>query len=125
MSSSVPSSGIFMTDKAADIKNKVNKYAFSGGGVSVEEHKANGGDIEVDVPYQWLRFFMEDDDQLAQVAADYSSGKMMTGEIKKILIETLQKFVKDFQERRAKVTDETVKHFMSIRKIEAMPDKFM
>jgi len=114
-----------MTDKAADIKNKVNKYAFSGGGVSVEEHKANGGDIEVDVPYQWLRFFMEDDDQLAQVAADYSSGKMMTGEIKKILIETLQKFVKDFQERRAKVTDETVKHFMSIRKIEAMPDKFM
>jgi len=85
-----------MTDKAADIKNKVNKYAFSGGGVSVEEHREKGGNIEVDVPYQWLRFFLEDDDKLAQIATDYSSGKMMTGEIKKILIDTLQKFVKDF-----------------------------
>ena len=125
MSSSVPSSGIFMTDKPVDIKNKVNKYAFSGGGVSVEEHREKGGDIEVDVPYQWLRFFLEDDAKLAQIAEEYSSGKMMTGEIKKILIETLQKFVKDFQETRAKITDETVKHFMSIRKIEAMPDKFV
>lgn len=114
-----------MTDKPADIKNKVNKYAFSGGGVSVEEHREKGGDIEVDVPYQWLRFFLEDDEHLAKVAAEYSSGKMMTGEIKKLLIETLQKFVKEFQDTRAKITDDTVKHFMSIRKIEAMPDKFM
>lgn len=96
MSSSVPSSGIFMTDKPADIKNKVNKYAFSGGGATVELHKANGGNLEVDVPYQWLRFFLEDDDKLAQIAEEYGSGKMMTGDIKKILIECLQAFVKDF-----------------------------
>jgi len=89
MSSSVPSSGIFMTDKPADIKNKVNKYAFSGGGATVELHKANGGNLDVDVPYQWLRFFLEDDDKLAQIAEDYGSGKMMTGDIKKILIECL------------------------------------
>jgi len=38
MSSSNPISGIFLTDKAADIKNKVNKYAFSGGGATIEEH---------------------------------------------------------------------------------------
>lgn len=72
-----------------------------------------------------MRFFLEDDAHLAQIAADYSSGKMMTGEIKKILIDTLQKFVKEFQEARAKVTDENVKHFMSIRKIEAMPAAFL
>lgn len=44
-------SGIFLTDKAADIKNKVNKYAFSGGGATIEEHKANGANLDVDVPY--------------------------------------------------------------------------
>ena len=31
MSSSDPNSGIILTDKPADIKKKVNKYAFSGG----------------------------------------------------------------------------------------------
>lgn len=43
----------------------------------------------------------------------------MTGEIKKICIEVLQKIVGDFQKRRSEVTDETVKYFMdSNRKIE-------
>lgn len=65
MSSSNPMSGIFLTDKAADIKNKVNKYAFSGGGATIEEHKANGANLDVDVPYQWLRFYLEDDEKLA------------------------------------------------------------
>jgi tryptophanyl-tRNA synthetase len=36
----------------------------------------------------------------------------MTGELKKITIELLQKFVGDFQERRSKVTDEVVAYFM-------------
>lgn len=96
MSSSTPSSGIFMTDKPADIKKKVSKYAFSGGGATVELHKEHGANLEVDVPYQWLRFFLESDEQLDKIAQDYGSGKMMTGEIKNILIETLQKFIKDF-----------------------------
>lgn len=43
----------------------------------------------------------------------------MTGEIKKICIEVLQKIVGDFQKRRSEVSDETVKYFMdSSRKIE-------
>lgn len=43
----------------------------------------------------------------------------MTGELKKICIETLQKFVTDFQERKSKVTEETVAYFMDKnRKIE-------
>ena len=50
---------------------------------------------------------------------------MMSGDIKKILIECLQKFVKDFQDRRAKVTEADVKQYMSIRKIEAMPKAFL
>ena len=41
--------------------------------------------------------------------------------MKKRLIKCLQDFVKDFKERRKKVTDEEVKKFMSVRKIDAMP----
>ena len=47
--------------------SQVNKYAFSGGGATVEEHREKGGNCDVDVSYQYLTFFMEDDDRLAQI----------------------------------------------------------
>lgn len=72
--------------------------------------------------YQWLTFFLEDDDQLEDIRVKYSKGELLTGEVKKILIDTLTKFLTEFQERRAKVTDEDVKHFMSMsKKIDIYP----
>ena len=73
------------------------------------------------MPYQWLTFFLEDDAELADIAERYGSGKLQTGEVKARLIKCLQDFVKDFQSRRSKVTDEDVKKFMSVRKIDAVP----
>lgn len=49
---------------------------------------------------------------------------MLTGEVKQELIKCLQQFIAVFQERRKKITDDDVKHFMSVRKIDAMPKKF-
>ena len=46
---------------------QINKYAFSGGQDTVEEHKKKGGDCDVDVSFQYLRFFMEDDDRLETI----------------------------------------------------------
>lgn len=46
---------------------------------------------------------------------DYSSGALLTGELKKILIETLQPMIAQHQERRKQVTDEMVKQFMTPR----------
>jgi tryptophanyl-tRNA synthetase len=89
MSSSDPNSCILLTDKPDEIKRKVNKYSFSGGGATVEEHKANGANLDVDVPYQYLRFFLEDDDKLAEIADKYGKGEMMTGEVKALLITCL------------------------------------
>lgn len=40
---------------------------------------------------------------------DYKTGKMMTGEVKKILIECLQKLVKNHQEKRANISEEKVR----------------
>lgn len=125
MSSSDPNSGIMVTDSAADIKRKVNKYAFSGGQATLELQKEKGADLDVDVPYQYLQFFLEDDDRLAEIKQKYGSGEMMTGDVKKILIEVLQKFVADFQERRKKVTNADVEKFTAVRKIEAMPKRFL
>ncbi len=41
---------------------------------------------------------------------------MLTGDVKKILIKVIQDFVQDHQERRAKLTDEDVKKFLSTHK---------
>ena len=67
---------------------------------------------------------MEDDAKLEEVREKYGKGEMLTGEVKALLIDEVQKFVADFQERRAKITDEDVKHFTSIRQIDAIPKRF-
>jgi tryptophanyl-tRNA synthetase len=48
---------------------------------------------------------------------DYTSGAMLTGELKKELITILQAMVAAHQERRAKVTPEAIQEFMKIRKL--------
>ncbi len=40
---------------------------------------------------------------------------MLTGELKKLLIDTLQPIVREHQEQRAALTDENVKLFMTPR----------
>ncbi|EFP78266.2 tryptophanyl-tRNA synthetase [Puccinia graminis f. sp. tritici CRL 75-36-700-3] len=112
MSSSVDSSAIFMSDSPKQIKTKINKYAFSGGKATIEEHRKEGGRTDVDVPYQYLSFFEESDEKLEKIKTQYESGELLTGEIKAICIETLQKMVADFQERKKQVSDELVKQFM-------------
>lgn len=102
MSASDASTAIYTTDDETTIRKKINKYAFSGGGNTIEEHRKNGGNTKIDVPYQWLTFFEEDDAKLKQIHDDYISGKMLTGEIKQILIEKLTSFLMDHQAKREK-----------------------
>jgi tryptophanyl-tRNA synthetase len=117
MSASVDTSSIFLTDTAKKIKDKVNRHAFSGGQDTLELQREKGADTAVDVAYQYLTFFLEDDDKLEQIRKDYSTGKLLTGEVKKILVEVLTELVEAHQKRRALVTDEMVKKFMSVREM--------
>ncbi|KAH6626949.1 hypothetical protein B0J18DRAFT_426098 [Chaetomium sp. MPI-SDFR-AT-0129] len=118
MSASVDESAIFMRDTPNQIKNKINKYAFSGGKVSVEEHREQGGNTDVDVSFQYLRFFLDDDEELEKIRVSYEKGELLTGELKAICIKELQKYVAAFQDRRAKVSDEDVKLFMERRPLD-------
>lgn len=69
MSASDPNSAIYMSDTPNQIKNKINKHGFSGGRETEEMHRLHGGNPDVDVPFQYLSFFEEDDEKLAQIAA--------------------------------------------------------
>lgn len=115
MSASDPTSSIYLTDTLDQIKQKINKYAFSGGRDTKEEHRKYGGNTEVDVSYQYLTFFLEDDAKLADIKQRYESGDLLTGDLKKELIRILQNLVGEHQARRAKVTEDVVKQFMTPR----------
>ncbi len=45
----------------------MNKHAFSGGRETLEDHRKYGGDCEVDVSYQYLRFLLDDDEKLEKI----------------------------------------------------------
>ena len=91
----------------------MNKYAFSGGQLTVEDHRRLGGDLNTDISWKWLNFFLDDDEELAKIEKEYSSGRMLSGEIKAKLIETLIPIRQGHQEAREMVTEETIDAFMS------------
>lgn len=65
------------------IKKKIGG-SFSGGGETLEEHRKNGANLTVDVPYHYLQFFLQDKTHMSEISEKYRLGKMTTGEIKKL-----------------------------------------
>ncbi len=94
---------INMSDDAKTIKKKVNKYAFSGGQVTVEEHREKGGDPDIDMSFQWLTFLEEDDSKLEDIRSKYKSGELLSGELKQILIDKLTEILEAHQKRKETV----------------------
>jgi tryptophanyl-tRNA synthetase len=120
MSSSDPTGSIFLTDTPKQIKDKINKYAFSGGQDTKELQEKLGANLDVDVSYQYLSFFLHDDEKLKEIGQKYSTGKMLTGEVKKALIDVLTELVQRHQTARAAVTPEVIEAFMSVRNMRGL-----
>lgn len=106
MSASKPETAVYLTDDEKTVKEKIYKYAFSGGQPTVEEHRKLGGNPDIDVSFQWLRFlFEEDDKKIKKIEEDYRSGRLLTGELKDILIEKLNNFLINHRQRREKAKE--------------------
>ncbi|CAI9091111.1 OLC1v1026048C3 [Oldenlandia corymbosa var. corymbosa] len=111
MGASDPNSAIFVTDTAKEIKNKINKFAFSGGKDTIENQRKYGADLEVDIPVKYLGFFLDDDVELEHIRTEYGAGRMLTGEVKQRLIQVLTEVVERHRKARAAVTDEVSDSF--------------
>ena len=66
----------------------------------------------MDVSYQYMLFFVENDEEMEETKRAYKAGELLTGELKQRCIKVLQEFVQEFQEKRKQVTDDIVKEFM-------------
>jgi tryptophanyl-tRNA synthetase len=114
MSSSIDSSAIFLSDSPKTIKDKINKFAFSGGQSDIDSHRKLGGNPDIDVSFQYLKFFFHDDTALTDLENRYRSGALLTGELKAKCIEVLQDFVVKFQLARSQVDQSVLKAFMDL-----------
>ncbi len=101
-SSSSADKTIIMTDTKNEVKRKINKHAFSGGKETIEEHRKKGGNVEVDIACQWLIYFEEDDKILTEIHNKYRKGELLSGEVKKIIIEKINNILEQHQKRREK-----------------------
>jgi len=97
-------STIFLTDDEDTISKKVMKYAKSGsiGDGSLKQHQELGGDVNADIPCQYLKFFEMDDEKLNKIYSEFSSGKLSCGEVKSKLIEKLKELILEHQKKETK-----------------------
>jgi len=103
MSSSQPQTTILLSDDEKTVKKKINKYAFSGGQPTIEEHRKLGGNPDVDIAYQYLTFFEEDDALLEDIAIQYKTGELLSGEMKQLCIDKVNEVLAAHQARKKKV----------------------
>ena len=103
---------ICLSDSPKEVEKKIKKYAFSGGQATIEEHRKKGGNPDVDVSFQYLKFLFEPDDKkLKKIYDDYKSGKMLTSKLKEILIEKINAFLKEHQKKR-KLAEKQIDKFL-------------
>ncbi|CAM9022830.1 hypothetical protein WICANDRAFT_35891 [Wickerhamomyces anomalus NRRL Y-366-8] len=117
MSASDENSAIFLDDTPKKIAKKINKYAFSGGQISVEEHRLKGGNPDIDVAFQYLSFFEEDELKLKEIYESYKKGELLSGELKKLAIDKITEFVLEFQKRRNEIDQDVIDKFMKPHKL--------
>ncbi|ETV94561.1 tryptophan-tRNA ligase [Aphanomyces invadans] len=118
MSGSNASATIYISDSADVVADKIRRFAFSGGGETKADHEKYGANLDVDIPFQYLTFMLEDDAELAQLAEEYGSGRMMSGVVKDRLIQVMADTNAAFQAKRAAITDDQIREFMRVRPLE-------
>lgn len=91
---------IYLSDSDDIITSKIKKHAYSGGQETIEKHRLLGGNINIDISYQYLLFFEEDDSLLKDIAEGYKKGILLTSELKEMLIKKLKWIMRDIRKMR-------------------------
>jgi len=93
MSKSKPESCIELPEDIENVKKKIMR-ALSGGRDTLKEHRKLGATIEKDMVFELMKqHLVEDDRELNKIYKAYKSGKMTSGELKKIACSKMEKFM--------------------------------
>ena len=104
MSKSMRNNAILLTDSDKEVKRRIG-MAFSGGQVSVEDHRRLGGDPDIDVSFLYLKSFFLTPKESSDLAEEYRSGRLLSGEMKALLTGKILDRIHSFRENYEKVTE--------------------
>lgn len=111
MSSSDPKSHIALSSDIEDALAKIDS-AKTGGKQSLEAHREHGADVDEDCVYEMLAFHLIDDDErLKEIYRQYDSGEMLSGELKQIAKEEMERFLREHQ-RKLDTAEDRVQEFL-------------
>ena len=112
MSSSKPESAIFLTDPPKTAAKKIMN-AKTGGAVSLEAQKKEGGKPDECMIYElFLYHLIEDDIELQEIHTSCKNGQRMCGNCKKYAVQLMEKLLADLQEKR-KTAEGKIKQYLS------------
>jgi len=99
MSKSKPLYSISLPEDIKEVKKKIMR-ALTGGRDTLEEQRRLGAIVEKDMVFELLKqHLVEDDAELQSIYEEYKSGKMLSGELKELACEKMEKFMNDFNDR--------------------------
>lgn len=105
MSSSEPSSAIFLTDPVKRSIKKIER-AKTGGAVSLKEQKESGGEPKKCVIYElFLYHLIEDDSTLSKIYNECINGERLCGECKELACKLMEEFLTNLKEKREKARE--------------------
>lgn len=103
MSKSKGNAVYLLRDTQSEVKKKVSQ-AFSGGRTTVDEHRKLGGVPEVDIAYLYLKYVFKSVKESQQLYDDYKRGRILSGEMKKMLQNEIIEKVAPMKERLEHIT---------------------
>jgi len=94
---------IFLYEDEESIKKKISQ-AFSGGRPTIEEQRRLGGNPEIDVACIYLKKLFYDKEEGDKLYKDYRAGRLLSGDVKKLLLDEILVRVRKFKENYNKIT---------------------
>jgi tryptophanyl-tRNA synthetase len=94
---------ILLLEDAKEIRKKIMS-AYSGGRVSIEEHRRLGGDPDIDIAYLYLKSYFLKEAEAKLIYDDYKKGRLLSGELKNMLLEKVHARTEEFKKKYEKVT---------------------
>ena len=111
MSSSKPESAIFLTDSPEEATKKIMNSK-TGGAVTLEEQKKNGGKPDECVVFElFLYHLIEEDKELQEIYISCKNGEKMCGECKKYASQLMEQLLTDIQDKR-KTAKNKIKQYL-------------
>lgn len=105
MSSSKPSTAIYLND---DVKSAVKKVksAKTGGRESLKEQQELGGEVDKCVIYEMMLYhFIDDDSELEKIRHDCLNGTLRCGDCKVRTAELMEEFMQDLKEKQVEARE--------------------